>query len=208
MEAFRDLKAWIESQNISDEDVELCVGLTEIIVKRRWIEFEGEIYEQVDGLFIGNPLSQILTECFVGGLEKKHENEGWFPEVWYRFVDDVVAKIKKKNVQKTLNELNKIHPALKFTHEEEEDGKLPFLDIMLIRSGRGLEFDIYRKETDAPLCIPADSHHPMVHKLAVFQSALHRAWTIPLNEERRKKEINYLKNMAIINGYSEDMNNP
>jgi hypothetical protein len=65
-------------------------------------------------------------------------------------------------------------------------------------------FDIYRKPTDAPLYIPNDSHHPMSHKLAAFQSALFRMWAVPLSDRRREKELDYILHMATINGYKKE----
>lgn len=56
--------------------------------------------------------------------------------------------------------------AIKFTVEKENDGRIPFLDILIIREGKRLEVDVYRKPTDKPLCIPFDSHHPITHKSA------------------------------------------
>jgi hypothetical protein len=108
-----------------------------------------------------------------------------------RYVDDVVAIIKRGTTDKILENLNKQREGIiKFTVEEEEEtnGQLPFLDVLLIREGNRVVFDIYRKPTDAPLCIPYDSHHPMSHKLAAFESALFRMWAIPLSEERRQTE--------------------
>jgi hypothetical protein len=55
-----------------------------------------------------------------------------------------------------------------------------------------------------PLCIPADSHHPMIHKLAAFESALYRMWAFPLNLARRESELKYIIKMAKMNGYKEE----
>jgi hypothetical protein len=93
---------------------------------------------------------------------------------------------------------------IKFTVEQEENGQLPFLDLLLIREGDKIAFDVYRKPTDAPLCIPHDSHHPMSHKLAAFESALFRMWAIPLTNERRQKELDYIQRMAVMNGFKKE----
>jgi hypothetical protein len=37
---------------------------------------------------------------------------------------------------------------------------MALLDTLVIKNGKKLEFDVYRKPTDVSLCIPADSHHP------------------------------------------------
>jgi hypothetical protein len=91
-----------------------------------------------------------------------------------------------------------------FTCEEEKNGQLLFLDLILEREDGEVVFDIYRKPTDAPLCIPNHSHHPITHKLAAFESALYRMWAVPLDRDKREKELKYIVQMAIINGYKEE----
>jgi hypothetical protein len=194
------LREWICDQDIPDGEVMLISGLVDIALKQRWLQFEDRILEQMDGTFIGNGLSSIITEVFLGDLEFKMEDKPWFPRVWYRYVDDVFAIIKKGDAEKVMEQLNKRHGAIKFTHEEEKIG-LPFLDTTIIRNGNKLDFDIYRKPTDAPLCIPSDSHHPMALKLAAFESALFRMYAFPLSPARRKKELDYIVKMAEMNGY-------
>jgi hypothetical protein len=122
-----------------------------------------------------------------------------------RYVDDVIAIVMKGTTERILEHLNKQRVGvIKFTVEDEKDGQLPFLDLLLVREGNQIAFDIFRKPTDAPLCIPNESHHPMSHKLAAFQSALFRLWTIPLNKTRRRKELVYILHMAAINGYKKE----
>jgi hypothetical protein len=199
------LREWICDQDIPDKVVMMVSGLVEIALGQRWLQFEDRVLEQMDGTFIGNGLSSIITEVFLGDLEFKMEDKSWFPRVWYRYVDDVFAIIKRGDADKVVEQLNKRHCAIKFTYEEENNGRLPFLDTIVIRNNNKLEFDIYRKPTDAPLCIPSDSHHPMVHKLAAFESALFRMHAFPLTTARRNKELDYLLKMAEMNGFDKEV---
>ena len=41
--------------------------------------------------------------------------------------------------------LNSVRPSIKFTMELEEDGKLPFLDVMVTRNEDRLVTSVYRK---------------------------------------------------------------
>lgn len=204
-EAYIFLSEWITEQGIPDEKVEVYKRLVRLVLDQRWVKFKGQIYKQKEGLFIGNSLSPILSEVFMGSLEKSMKNKPWFPKLWARYIDDIVVKIKRNALQQLMVELNNMHPSIKFTFEEESSGQLPFLDLKLIREGDGIELDIYRKPTDAPLCIPADSHHAWPHKLAAFESAFFRMWNLPLSEERRDKELDYLIYMGKINGYKENI---
>jgi hypothetical protein len=52
-----------------------------------------------------------------------------------------------------------------------------------------MEFDIYWKPTDATFCIPSDSHHFMVHKLAAFESGLFRMYISDTNLSEKKERV-------------------
>ncbi len=70
----------------------------------------------------------------MGHLEKKMEGRDWFPRLWMRYADDVLAIVKKGMTERVLEELNKQRPGvIRFTVEEEKDGQLPFLDLLPIR---------------------------------------------------------------------------
>ena len=51
-------------------------------------------------------------------------------------MDDIIREIERAKIQEKLNEINQLHPKLKFTVEMEENGKLPFLDIEIKREDR------------------------------------------------------------------------
>lgn len=104
---------------------------------------------------------------------------------------------------KILEELNSQNNAIKFTHEIEQDGMLPFLDILVYRNGPKIEFDVYRKPTSTTRYITADSHHTMNHKMAAFNSMIYRMCRLPLNSQSFDKELLNIKEIATKNGYSE-----
>ena len=203
-EAYVLYSEWIEQQDISDVDAKLLIRLMRIVLDQRWLEYQGKIYKQKEGLFIGNALSPILAEIFMGSLEKSIKEKSWFPRVWLRYVDDVIAVVDKDSEDAILSQLNSINDSIKFTMEKEIDRKIAFLDLLLSRDGQRILFDIYRKPTDAPLCIPKDSHHSWQHKMAAFESALYRMWRLPIGDTNRKKELQYIYNMALVNGYDEE----
>jgi hypothetical protein len=200
-EAFELCKGWIASQDISDEEAELCVDLMSIVLDQRVFEYDGKQYTQKEGLFIGNNLSSIITEVFLGDIEMRYKDEPWWPRNWTRYVDDTAGFVNKEEVELITRNLNEIHPAIKFTCEVENENSLPFLDTLLIRENKKIAIDIFRKPTDNPLCIPQTSNHPLSHKLATFESSMFRLWNLPLSDERREKEFGYIKEMARINGY-------
>lgn len=144
----------------------------------------------------------------MSNLETELKNQGNFPRCWYRYVDDVWVIIKKHNLRHFLNRLNNTkYKTVKFTHEEEVDGKLNFLDLTVIRCNNKFEFDIFRKPTNTGRYITFDSYHPFKHKIAAFHSMIFRAINTPLTEDRLANEMVRIKQIASINGYTEQLIN-
>ena len=70
------------------------------------------------------------------------------PAIYFRYVDDTFAVFKQESdVDDFLVTLNRLQPALKFTFEKEQDGKLSFLDILVERTELGIETSVHRKPT-------------------------------------------------------------
>jgi len=94
-------------------------------------------------------------------------------------VDDILEVIKKGSVEKLTEFLNSLDAtgSIKFTYEvEHQDGKLPFLDILLERMNSGsLRLCFYRKPTHTDQYINFSLHHPIEHKLSVVRTLLERS---------------------------------
>ena len=126
---------------------------------------------------MGNPLSPLLSGLYMEFFERKY-----LPEIlprnvlWVRYVDDIFcAWPVNKSVNSFLERLNSFVPSIKFTVEKEENGKLPFLDIMVHRTDRTLKFAVYRKPTNICSYIHFYSNHSNKTKTAVISSMFLRA---------------------------------
>ena len=66
--------------------------------------------------------------------------------VWLRYVDDTFTIIKKEEIEN--------HESIKFTHEIENEGKLPFLDVNVTRKLDGsFNTSVHRKPTDTNIYV-------------------------------------------------------
>ena len=98
--------------------------------------FDGVMYRQIDGIAMGSPLGPTLANIFVGHCESILAEKAQWPLLYDRFVDDTFSIFEsEENAEKFFKVLNGMHPALKFTIEEEENQCLPFMDVFLQRSG-------------------------------------------------------------------------
>ena len=57
------------------------------------------------------------------------------PRLWKRYVDDILEVVKKGVVENLTEFLNGLDDSgsIRFTYELETEGKLPFLDLLLVR---------------------------------------------------------------------------
>ena len=71
--------------------------------------------------------------------------------------------------------MNKQHPSITFTKEEEQDNKLSFLDVLLTRTTDGsIVESIYRKPTFSGLYVKWDSFVPKSYKKGLVNCLVFR----------------------------------
>jgi hypothetical protein len=150
---------------------------------------------------MGSCLSPFIADIFMKTFETNLQSSPLFPKLWLRYVDDIFVIIERSKVNETLNWLNDQHPKIKFTMEEENNGRLPFLDVMVERQNNHLSFDVYRKPTSTDRYITADSFHPQSHKDAAFHSMAHRLCNFQLSEENYVREKGRIVEIGRMNGY-------
>ena len=198
------LRNWLKKWGLEKMKIDEYVKLTELCMRQKFFQFNGKFYLQKDGVTMGGSLSGFLANLFMSDLEIKVCNQHHQIFLyWRRYVDDIFSKIKKDRRIESLEILNAQDDSVKFTIEEEQDSKLPFLDVEVIRVKGSLEIDIYRKSTHVDSYIHNRSYNPPAHKYAIFNSLIHRMVTLPLTEDRRAKEWIRILEVARKNGFYE-----
>ncbi len=102
---------------------------------------------------MGSPVSAIIVNLFMEWLEEEAIATAPIeckPRFWLRYVDDVLEIIKEGKTSSFTDHLNTVDPTgnIKFTHEEEADKRISFLDTLNIRKDDGtIKLLIYRKKT-------------------------------------------------------------
>ena len=110
------------------------------------------------------------------------------PSLWKRYVDDVLEIINKGQVQSLTDQLNQIDTtnSIKFTHEEEKDSQIPFLDTLIIQKPDGtIKFLVYRKPTHTDQYLNSMSEHPLHKKMGVIRTFFDRMNSVVTEEEDR-----------------------
>ena len=73
-----------------------------------------------------------------------------------------ISYIKEESVEHILSKLNGYHDNIEFKYEIENDGKLPFLDVLVIRKDYKVETTVYCKITNND-CVFTASCFPQQH---------------------------------------------
>ena len=190
----------INRTSLSPKEIKQLLSLC---LKTTNFRFRNSFYQLTDGVAMGSPASAPVANIFMEHFEQKaiatlHHR----PKVWKRFVDDVLAVIKRRDRQTILNQLNNQHPNITFTYEEESNNQLPFMDVRIRRNNEGfLSFEVYRKSTHTGKYLSFNSHHPTSAKRSVVHSLLGRAERITSNDIARKAEIEEVYSQLQLNGY-------
>ena len=87
-------------------------------------------------------------------------------------MDDVISvwNYGKSELKSFLEHLNTYDINLQFTLETETDGKIPYLDVLIIRNVNKLNFTVYRKPTHNNRYLHFKSNHPPQVKRGVVIS--------------------------------------
>lgn len=180
----------------------ICL-LTELCLRSTYFQFQNQFYEQVDGAAMGSPLSPIVVNLYMENFEQRAlETYSLTPKVWIRYVDDtfVVWPHGEEALNGFQTHLNGQHPSIQFTREDEREDKLPFLDVLVKRSGKRIKTSVYRKVTHTDRYIHYTSHHHPKVLSGTIKCLKNRADCV-CDEESKMEEFEHLRRTFHANGY-------
>ena len=184
------------------------IELLELVVNDSFFIFNDVYYKQIDGLAMGNPISATLANIFLCFHETQWLNNcpsEFKPLLYRRYVDDTFIIFReRKDALKFFTYLNSQHPNITFTKEEENERKLPFLDILVTKSvNEGLNMQVYRKPTYTGLGLNFLSECSFKYKINNLTNLLFRAFRLSSSYLIFHKEVAFLKSFFNNNGYSD-----
>ena len=156
--------------------------------------YNGDIYTQTDGVAMGSPQCPVLAGIFMVELERTilltlidHMSQ------WKRYVNDTISSIKQESIGNILSKLNGYHDTIKFTYDMEKDGKLPFLDVLVIPKDYKVETTVYRKSTSNDIYLHWQSFSQTTWKREALQTLDSGAFKVCSNGQHLQNEIKHLK---------------
>ena len=161
-----------------------------------YFSFQGQYYEQIEGVAMGSLVSPIVANLYIENLKQKALITATQPpQIWLRYVDDTWVVQRQENKQNFLQHINSVDPAIKFTVEDNKDRwAIPLLDTIVKPEADGkLSIYVYRKPTHMDQYLQWDSHHYLSAKYSVINTLTHRAKTVCNKPELLQKEMEHLR---------------
>jgi hypothetical protein len=150
---------------------------------------------------MGSPISGIIAEIFLQNFEDeniKHLLDAKNLAFYTRYVDDILIRYDTTKVSShTINTyVNNTHSNIKLNPTHEQHGSIDFLDLIITRKHKRLEVDIYKKPTYTDTTINFLSNHPIEQKMAAFRFHISRMYSLPLDQDKKKKEWETIQTIA------------
>ena len=117
-----------ESKQISTDDL---IKLTKFVFQNNYFEFNREVKQQISGTAIGNKFAPPYACIFMDQVESEFlKTQQHQPLVWFRYIDDIffIWTHDQEKLEEFLDNFNKFHPNLRFTHEYSRKN-VTFLDL-------------------------------------------------------------------------------
>ena len=171
--------------------------LLELSVKDILFTFNDQLFAQVDGVGMGNPLGPTLANVFLC-----HHECLWLedcpiefkPRLYRRYIDDVFILFRNHDhVKLFLDYLNSKHPNIKFTCEIENKQQLSYLDVLISRRNGVFDTSVYRKKSFTGLGLRYDSFVPKSYKHNLITCLLGRSHRICNSYNAFMTEVNQLR---------------
>jgi len=170
------------------------VDLLRAATKDQLFIFNGQLYEETDGVSMGSPFGPLLANVCMCSIEERLEQEGKMPRYYRRFVDDTLTVMpNKKSAENLFETLSQCHSSVMFTMEIESNGMVPFLGTQLLNKSSHVETKVYVKLTNTGLLLHYKSHVDVRYKRALLRPMFDRAFRLSFNWSYFSEECDRLK---------------
>ena len=143
-ERLREDETLINNTFLSPERIPVVL---EICLKSTYFIYERNFYEQKEGAAMGSPVCAVVANLYMEFFKELALETAPTRPLSKRYVDGTFCIIRKGSAEELLHHLKRVRPTIKLTVEQEEDGTLPSLNMLLRRREDGSWMTVYRKPT-------------------------------------------------------------
>nr|XP_054930737.1 uncharacterized protein LOC129386656 [Dermacentor andersoni]XP_054930738.1 uncharacterized protein LOC129386656 [Dermacentor andersoni] len=170
------------------------------------VEWKGNLYRQKSGICIGSKVAPVLTNIFLGSVDRNIESnlDDRTLKV-LRYVDDLLIFVKSTNLQQMIHNIlqvfHKCDSGLVFTHEVPDKNELQFLDTRLNLTDTHVCW-MYCPRSEKPI-LNFPSAHSKVVKNGIAFSVLFSALSKSCFHKTSKSFLTQLERLRAA-GFRED----
>ena len=154
---------------------------------------------------MGGPVGPSYANSFLCHHESTWLNDcpvSFKPIFYRRYIDDTFLIFEHpSHIQPFLAYLNSRHPSIKFTCENEQEGKLAFLDTTIYNNNGQFSTSTYRKPTFSGRGLHYLSFLPPIYKINSIKTLLTRGYNVCSSWLAFHNEITFLRDYFLCNGY-------
>ena len=136
-------------------------------------------------------------------LERKvFENSYYRPHIYGRYIDDIFVDVENEQELTKLSDAFQRNSCLRFTTEINDQGSLPFLDVMVTSTLEKFKTTVFTKKTNTGMCLNADSETPQRYLRSVIGAYINRAFTHCSSWQALHEELKRCTQVLVNNGYA------
>jgi len=198
----------IDSKGITVEQMMNCLRF---ICYNYEIQFKDKVFKQIKGCPMGAHFAPPFAIITVHKIESialsiLRNNHGFSPQVYKRYIDDVLIGPIERDEDLTkliLETFNSVNKDIQFTLEVPKINEpLPFLDIN-IKVADSIEYSWYSKPCHSNNSLKRDSWVPSAIKSNFIKNTVFNVSEKCSNVELRKEALNKLNTRFMINGFNK-----
>lgn len=185
------IQIWDTIKPHTEINLDLFLEIVSFCMDTSYFVFRNQFYEQIEGTAMGNPLSPTLADLVMNTLlDTVTTKIDCTISVIRKYVDDLMLLLPADKIQQILDVFNSYHPNIQFTYEMETGGKLPYLDMTLVRqTDDTIRTEWYMKPIASGRLLNFLSLHPLKQKINTIRNVIDRVNRLSTNfDERRKRE--------------------
>ena len=141
--------------------------LFDIVLKCNVFSFNGQAYQQIQGMAMGTRMAPSYANLFMDRFERAFlAQEPIQPLVWKRYIDDILCiwTGSRSELDNFLDRLNRAHHSIKFTWSISNE-RIQFLDLNIFKGDRftetgHLDLSTHFKSTNTFQYLHFSSSHP------------------------------------------------
>ena len=140
----------VNTNKLDIDSTNELMDLLKLVLDQNYFTHDKQFFTQHDGVAMGSPLSGLLADIYLNHFENSFifTNNKYNDNIIFygRYVDDtfLIYKGTRRQIDQLHKYLNSINSNIQFTLENEDNGKLNFLDLTVTRNNNKLQFNIYR----------------------------------------------------------------